>query len=471
MFKLKKSRETRVIFFVLIVIMSYNRKNSFWEYKVISWLKFYFLGFFVDKYGKEAATRSFLNTVLSIILSFLLLCAGISAGFAASFGVHYDNADAFQSFLYSFFAEDGASFIGLDFKDGKLNAKINGAQCVNTIKSGEEAVGGYRLIVDTRDARTTFDDFKLLCKDENGNEISYEDYRKLSLSEKNKSTAEIIYSGEALDVALKHADYTAFLDKISDEADDEYNEKTASAYGELKNKKNLGEISEEEYFIEIYVLYAKAYYPEYSGVEIYGDAPTLRTYYMQPSLTADGGKYLILLDDLCICSFETNNNVKIDFGSYYDNIEDVIICAEGMDNEIMRSNVDNFIDACFMGSGGFNFLVHVMNMGGFLPVLLLFIVILSLLVVLLCKALHLEFVSKISEMIKITGGYLLYASIITFLAQIIFSFVSSRSSIFILSEITLAVVLLLRVAALLIAEIIRGKKQKVSESNDSNEAA
>ena len=43
----------------------------------------------------------------------------------------------------------------------------------------------------------------------------------------------------------------------------------------------------------------------------------LRTYYMQAKFTADKDKYLILLDDVCVCAFKTDKGVRVDFGSYF----------------------------------------------------------------------------------------------------------------------------------------------------------
>ena len=189
---------------------------------MISWLKFYFLGFFHDGYGKQAEARSALNLALSLALAFLFLCSGITAGYAASFGTHYKNAEGFRSFLYDSFAADNAQSIGLSLTDGKLSAQIDGAESVNTFKNTDQTdTDGYRLIVDTRPAQTTFDDFVLTCKNANGEEISYEDYRKLPEQDKRNSTVTITYTGNALDVSAKHSQYIAYLDKISIEADAE----------------------------------------------------------------------------------------------------------------------------------------------------------------------------------------------------------------------------------------------------------
>ncbi len=426
---------------------------------MISWLKFYFLGFFHDGYGKQAEARSALNLALSLALAFLFLCSGITAGYAASFGTHYKNAEGFRSFLYDSFAADNAQSIGLSLTDGKLSAQIDGAESVNTFKNTDQTdTDGYRLIVDTRPAQTTFDDFVLTCKNANGEEISYEDYRKLPEQDKRNSTVTITYTGNALDVSAKHSQYIAYLDKISIEADAEYNADAARAYGELKHKLGSGEISQADYQNEIYILFAKSYYPSYSQIEIYGGAPTLRTYYMQAKFTANKEKYLILLDDVCVCAFKTDKGVRVDFGSYFNGTANKTITGAGLTAEEMRANIDGFITSCFKSGAGVSFLVHVMNIGKLIPLLIVLLLILSLVLFGLGKALKLDCGSKFLGSVKRIGGYLFYSALATFIAQLIFSFVFSRNTVFLITQIAFASILVVRTVALIIAEAVRKNK-------------
>lgn len=436
---------------------------------MVNWLKFYFLGFFFDKRGKEAASRSMLNVVLSLLLTFLLLVGGITIGYVASFSTHYENADGFRNFLYAAFVEEGESRVNLSFSGGRLVAQIDGEQCVNTFVNAEAAVSGYRLIVDTRPQETTFDDFMLICKDANGIEIDYEDFKKLPEQGRKNGSISFVYSGKALDVSARQAEYSAYLDNISDETGNEYDAETAAAYGELKHKLNSGEITDAEYKNKIYVLYAKSYYPDYSKVEIYGEAPTLRTYYMDTQLTEGLSKYLILLDDLCICAFETDDGIKIDFGSYYSGITSRIITASGLSESGMRANVDSFIAECFSSGNDFIFLIHTMNIGKFMIALIAVLLVLSLIIFIICRVTKLEFGGKYFDAVKIIGVYLFYSAVITFIAEIILSFLFSRDTVFTVLEAIFISVLAIRTIALLIAEVVRNKKSKKdSEENTLN---
>lgn len=431
---------------------------------MVSWLKFYFLGFFNDNYGKEGATRSFLNVLLSLLLTLLLLGGGISAGYAASFGTHYQNAEEFRGFLYSVFASNSEERIDISIRDGKLTADIPDLESVNTFKDEEDnSANGYRIIVDTRPAETAFDDFTLICKDANGVEISYDDYRNLPEEGRQNGSVSFKYSGNALDVTAKQTQYVEFLDKISDENGAEFNGEVAASYSELKHNKSTGEISDKEYADGIYTLYAKTYYPDYSNLEIYGAAPTLRTYYMQAELTEGKDKYVILLDDLCICAFKTKDGIPVDFGSYYSGVADAVITVDGMAVDEMQANVDNFIKNCFSASGGFNFLVHLMNTGKFILLLTLAIFVLALIAFIACRILHLQFGLKYFGTVKIIGGYLFYSALLTFVLEIILSFECARKTVFFVSEIVIMVSMLLRTLALFIAELIRKKR------TDSNE--
>lgn len=429
---------------------------------MISWLKFYFLGFFNDNYGKEAATRSLLNTFLSLVLTLFLMCGGMSAGYAASFGTHFAKAEEFRGFLYSAFATaDDATRVNLKMQEGKLAADVPGGQYINTFKDGEtEGYNGYMLIVDTRPANTAFDDFSLECKDANGIDISYEEYRKLPETGKQNGSVNFKYSGTALDVTAKQVEYIAYLDNVSDESSEEYNGDTASSYSGLKHKKSAGEISEEEYANGIYTLYAKSYYPSYAGVEIYGEAPTLRTYYLQAKLTEGKKNYLILLDDLCICDFTTRGGITVNFGSYYSDVKDGVISMHGMTAEEMQANTDKFIGDCFASSALFNFLVHFMNTGKFLLLLILVIIALSLIIFIMCRIFKLEYAYKFFGSVKITGAYLFYSALVSFILSIILSFVCARGTVFLISEITVAAIMGLRTVILLVAELIRNKRSK-----------
>ena len=430
------------------------------------WLKFYFLGFFNDKYGKEAANRSFFNVLLGLLLTVILIAGGISAGYAASFGKHYNDAEVFRDFLYSAFVSSDGSGIELKMQDGKLCAEIPDKERVNGFLEEEYSFNGYKLIVDTNPAETVFDDFKLVCKDANGVELSYEDYLKLPETGKKNGSVVFEYSGKPLDVTLKQADYIAYLDKLSDEADSQYDGDAAKAYGELKHKRNSGEITEEQYAVEIYTLYAKNYYPSYSRIESYGAAPTLRTYYTQAELIQNEDKYLILLDDTFICSFTTANGITVNFAGYYMGVSDGVVSAKGMSTQDARANIDKFVKQCFAGSGGLIFFVYIVNIFNVFLLLIAIILILALIVFACSRLLRLEFGRNYFGAVKTVGSYLFYSALIAFVSAFILSFFYARGTVFPVIEIVFVCVLALRTVIRIVTEIVRKNKSGAIESGE-----
>ncbi len=179
---------------------------------------------------------------------------------------------------------------------------------------------------------------------------------------------------------------------------------------------------------------------------------------MQAKFTAGKDKYLILLDDVCVCAFKTDKGVRVDFGSYFNGTANKTITGAGLTAEEMRANIDGFINSCFKSGAGVSFLVHVMNIGKLLPLLIALILILSLVLFGLGKALKLDCGSKFLGSVKIIGGYMFYSALATFVAQLIFSFVFSRNTVFLITQIAFASILVVRTVALIIAEAVRKNK-------------
>lgn len=427
--------------------------------KFKNWLKFYFLGFFIDKYGKEAAARSFFNVILSLLLTLILISGGVSAGYAMSFTKHYNNAESFRNVMYSVFADDADSRINIKMQDGKLAADIPNNDRINGFLGDVEySVDDYKLIVDTNPAETTFDDFKLVCKDANGLEISYEDYLKLPEQGKKNGSVTFEYSGKPLDITAKQTEYISYLDRLSDSSAGSYNSEIAQQYGDLNHKKSIGEISEQEYAVEIYVLYAKNYYPSYSKIELYGEAPTLRSYYTQAELLENEDKYIILLDDTFICSFVTDDGITVNFASYYMGVRDSVISSEGMNSDEARANIDRFVKKCFASSGGLIFFVYIINTCNLMLFVVAGILALALIAFVISKVMHLEFGAKYYKALNTVGSYLFYSALFAFVLAIVLSFFYARNTVFTIVEIAFACIYVVRTAVFFVCEAIRKKR-------------
>lgn len=438
---------------------------------MINWLKFYFLGFFSHKLSRQGAARSFFNCFLSLVLTLLLLSGGLALGNSLSFGSHYSKAEEFREFLYSAFAgEDAASRIGLTMSGGTLSADIPGGDQVNGFAYEEDGytVNGYRLIVDTREAATAFDDFSLLCYDAAGNEISYAEFRALSEEAQNKGSWTVVYSGISLDTAANQSGYLSWLDRVADPTDGEYDADIAEEYASLNLSYASGGVTAQSYADSLYILYVRSYYPSFSDVESYAEAPTLRTYYLGAQSVGEQ-KYLILLNDICLCSFVTDSGVVVSFGSYYSSNADGTVCSDGMTSAQRQTAVDRFIRQAFRSSGGLNFLIYLMNDLKFILLLAALLFLLAVACFLLFRAARRETDYRIFGMMKVAGSFLLFDAFLCFIAAIVLCFFCSVSTVFTVLEILCAALVVARTAVFAVTECIVSPKRKPQEEEGAGQ--
>ena len=432
--------------------------------KFVQWLKFYFLGFFSNKLSREGGERRFANTLLSCVLAFAIICCGLIAGFTASFSLSYSKADEFKNFLYSALADGtNENRINLKMTDGKLSAEIpDGKQYINPLV--EDSVydkNGYKLILDTRSSTETFAEFTITCKDTTGTDIGYEAYRNITDEFKKNITLGLEFSGKALDVTERQAEYVAFLEKASTPDTDEYKEDIANSYNEIKNK------SGKEYDNAVYSLYIKAYYSAVNIHDSYGEAPTLKTYYLSSDTYKDVEQYIVILDDVCFCTFKSSSGLVMAFTGYYTNIKDGNITADGMTAQEMQNNTDGFITKAFHSGSGLNFLVYFISAGRIAGLYLAAILVISLAAFVVCRFLKSELCFKYMEMLKIIGSYILVSSLVSFVGTVIFSLFLPRGTVFNLAGIIFISVLTVRTAVLLIMELLKERKQK--KQTETNE--
>lgn len=398
---------------------------------MIAWLKYFFLGFFNDKYTGEAPNRSFWNTVLAVVFAFVILCTGVFTGYVLSFKTHYENSKEFRAFISASLGD-----AELKMENGKLSSPKYVNDFLN-LESGEK-LQGYGLIIDTRPAAETFDDFSVMCYDGKENEITYEEYLALPESDKSGYTPRLLYSGKTLDVTAKQNEYKNYLNG---------SEAGRAALSALDSKKSKGELTETEYANGVYTEYIKLYYPSIAGVERYGQAPTLRTYYLGMVVSDFSDSFIMILNDLCVGSFKTDSGVQVEFEGYFSGI------AEGA-----VDNLDTFINDAFAASSGYNYLLYFMNMFKFIPIALGAFLIIALLTFLICRykvpALKTGYIGSL----KIVCSYLLISSVITFIVSIALSFFSNKLIVYLMSMITFVVIVLLRVAVLIVKGIITEQK-------------
>lgn len=405
------------------------------------WIKFYFGGFFSNKRLAEASSRSFWNTVLSLFLTFVIVWGGLSVGYIASFGRHYAEAKDFQCFLSESLGKDNAYGVYLTVTDGKLRAEFDGeADCINTFDSTEAT---YRLVVDTRPKETTFDAFLILCKDENGNEISYDEYVALDTPQKERYDCSVVYSGQSLDVVANLADYEAHLQEVSDASSSKYDKDIADKYNELKRNGTDDDADLHDYAIGVYELYFAAKYPIFIGKDAYGKAPTLRTYYMELEKKAPNKKYVLLFDDIAMCAFDASG-VDVDFAGYLSKVSEGTVTSREMTAEQVTEKLNGFFGELFASGSALASFVFSFSLMQTIPIFLLAVLLLTFLVYVVCKVKHSEDCTGFIGALKVVGATLFVSAAATALNALILSFVMSRGTVFRIVTILLLMIVTIR---------------------------
>ena len=354
-------------------------------------------------------------------------------------------------------------------ESGKLVAEFEGEQqYINTFSEDAEGKNGYGIVLDTRPAATTFDDFTVECKDGNGKEISYDEYCKLSEEVKEKSTAELIYSGKALNVAANLGEYEEYVNKISNPYGSEYNEPVADAYAELKQRYESGELSAQGYADCVYILYFNARYKDFAGKDLYGEAPTLRTYYMSLEGKSVGGKYILLLDDVCLCAFKTDGGITVDFAAYFSKTADMVISSEDTESAQIRANVDKFVAYSFRSGISLIFFVYVFSLFRVVTPFLIITVLIAIITFAVCRVRRLEFGSKFMGTLKITGSFWLVSALAALLNSLIFSFVVARGTVYILSLLLFIAIVAVRMIVLIVAESVKSSRNSRKAAEEEN---
>lgn len=405
--------------------------------KLLKWLKYFSLNFFHNGYAREGAKRSSLNVLLGVIIAFVLICGGLTIGYNSSFNTHFDNAGKFNGFLSAASADTS-----LTLSDGKLTSD----KVIETFADKDEKyiVNGYQLVIDTRPAAETFDDFSIICRNGDGKEISYEEYLDLSSSDKGKYSMTLKYGGKTLDTAEKQDVYRAYLDRVSDKNDEKYDEQIALQYEKLKEST----LTEDNLNNEIYTLYAKAYYPSFEQVEKYGKAPTVRSYYLAELSSKKYGKYLMLFDDYCICSFYTDGGIAVSYSGDY-------ASADGAVNDI-----GGLIKDAFAGNSAMNFVVFASDLFVSVIIFVILMLVVSLITARLGKK-YLDYGGS-TGIFNILGGFLPVSGIVAFIFGIALPYALAVNGAYLAVRLIFLSVVLIRFAVLIVMDVLKGRKNKTS---------
>lgn len=419
---------------------------------MVKWLKFFFLSYFSNRYAREAAERRFLNLLLALVLSIVLIFGGLATGYRLSFGAHYKKASEFKEFAYAAFAGDAQSSVPLSVDDGILSTP-QPAQTVNSFANGEYSLNGYMLIIDARPRSQTYAEFEAYCREKDGErKIAYSEWLELSETDREQyPTFGIEYKPTSVDISSRRGEYESYFESIKT-AD----EKTYEKYAELSEKTQTGELGKTDYECALYELYIAAYYPSLAEYESYGNAPTLKTYYLNTVKTAECAKYLIMFRDEMYASFFTDGGISVRLDGKYGI---AYSCSITPDTSRARARdlFDGLISSVFERGLSLDTTIYMINVLMALPwILIAFVACALLLSVALRFAKH--DCSGFIDSCKTVGAFLFVSGVTAFVFGWVISYFAAREMSFQLTILVYAIVFAVRTVVYAITEIVRCRK-------------
>lgn len=413
-----------------------------------AWLQYLFGGFFSNKIVIKNVGRSFVNAGFSLILAVVILFFGLYLGHVAAFPYHLGKSEGYVQAIQE--AVDNG--LVLEVEDGVATANI----VINTIDNETDATeyrrNGVELIVDTRAIDTMYVHLDIQATNEDQN-ITYEAYLDLSDSEKSDYSLEVNLTSDVIDLGLFKDTAEAFLDLVTNAQNPDFNSDIAQEYNALKLDTDL---SPEAYAKQLYVVYAKAYYPDLSEYSL-PVTPTLHHYYS--SLITDEIEYLTIYGDMCAGSF-VREDITVYLNGYYTDISDFSSQTESM---------QSFLIASFRSARGVTAFIYVINLLQMYPYVLIVWIVMTIVAFIVAKLFRHKSLGDIFGDLTIIGVFLLMTSIISSLIGFISSFFLSREIAYMLATLSMYVVLVVRTILLLIPEMINQVRRNRLVSADSED--
>lgn len=412
------------------------------------WLKFFGLSFFSDKIAGEAPRHGYRNLLLALVLAFLFFFAGFLSADVVPFSCHYKKAGKFGQFVDAAFSKDDMRHgIALTVEKGCLKAAFgkqtpSEEKIANTYTdqsaAAEYAVNGYQLIVDTRPATTPVV-FTQVGVSSDGEKISYEQYRSLSETEKQKYTLNTEYTDE--EMVLTDEKTSLFEDFLKND------EQATEKYGVLQEEKSG--LTEEGYRKRLYALYVRYYYRNVTSVLASAEVPVLRDYYYANYILKYKTDYLYIFSDIVYGSFATDAGVRVNFGGFTSTLQDGAVGDAG-----------ELIKAVFYGGTGYALTSYFLNTMMQLPLLAVVLLLIALLVWAAGKLSKCVSVGTFGECVKTVGSFLWFSAFLTGLVAFAFGFLIGGAKAYSLMLPVFSLVLLVRSAVNAVPKIIKEKKNK-----------
>lgn len=411
-------------------------------------LKRFTLSIGSNKYMRESAHCGFGGVLLACFLAIVFLFFGIFIGKDVTFGVDYNGAAEFREFLYAAFIKDDVCALKITVDGGKADVTVDGEHItVNTVVNDADAkryrVNDYELIVDYNDMTEAYDDFSIDCIPTGGGEaIDYDEYIKLTASEKSKYDLRARYSGELKTITDKDvAEYETYL-------------QASTAFEEFEKLKEKNDGS-GGYTKELYKLYVKTYYPDMKSL-VGEDVPTLKKYYYD--LIDGKPKYLCVFGDMIIGSFKNDLGKSDSFGCVY---------TDGVEVGGTKSALDGFIKDIYYANLSTLLFFEILNCLLTLLFTVLIIVAAMLICRLVCKLKNIGIGSTFSSCIKAVGSCVHVAALAAAIFAAIFGFFRGGTILTAFALGSFAAIIAVRMTVFYICEYKNEKK--TSDETDTQD--
>ncbi len=395
---------------------------------MISWLQYFFGGFFSNRKSAECQYRSLGNTLLGAILCFALLVCGLTWGYEAAFGTVYGGATEYQAFLQQEVAK-----LPISIKDGIASGDVK----INTYDSQED---GYQLIVDLRNTDRLYVKFDLTCQSETKPDITYEQYlEKPAYDQADYTVFSVQYTSEVLDLEANYEQYYAHLKTVtSDSASALYDAEIAESLAELEENKG------EDYYEQVYLLYVSSYYPALTLNEYGVQAPTLHGYYFGLISNDTNGMLTAIFQDRCYVGFASGSKHLFFIGDYSR--------VDSLTLDGSSETVNVLMEQAFRSSAPTDYLMYVTNVfSSFILVLIMWLV-LMVAVRFYAKKRNIEACDRFGPAAQLVGSFLLMGGAISAIVSFGLSFFFSQEQVFYFSIIALMTVVTVRCVVFLIQQ-------------------
>lgn len=449
-----------------------------------NWLKYYFLGFFSNKYSKEGANRSFWNVLLSLFLAIVILSGFFTGGFMNSYTKHYKEATNYRDFVNSAFYDESSHRINLVASKVKDNVTISGVEQINnrdlainpinTFKNDadkkEYGINDCNLIVDMRNANDVFVEFSLtFYGSDETKEISFEEFAKLD-SKDGYTNYKYVPTDKEIDVndAIENL-------KVNGKSIQEYLQEKDS--DNLKTIIDNNDLSKEEKNIQIYRLYLQTYY-EAGAFNLFSSStyylPTIKYFYETEYTRLDDNSnlvhnnFLIILKDELLAAFVNDKKVEVSYLGNYAELKDGFALVEDQykdQKNIIYNNIDTFMVKTFTSCYSLSLIQRIIIVFRNVPFLLLILATLGLFVWIFNKVSKQTYGERFFGSFKIVCSYLLISSFIGGLTCFITSFFKNTSNSMLIGFATMLLTLIARCIVLVLVEFIKYKRNPLVAVN------